>query len=1423
MKKILLSLLAVGFLFLFSSEVQAERYRYEKSSSAQIKATAAGCKAGANFKWLEINNVRTRINTSGDMWWDFEIGQYEIPKGSKKTSMFAAALWIGGLDNQGQLKLAAQRFRQVGIDYFPGPLTVGGDNPASVTREVCEEYDKIFSISRAEVDEFLAYFQNPSAYPTYQIPESIRDYPAHGNEDKFQPRYLAPFKDVNGDGAYDPNDGDYPYYDLTNELCHTNIPTMEGNGILVDQVLKGDGTLWWVFNDKGDLHSESGGEPIGLEIRAQAFAFSTNDEINDMTFYSYEIINRSTYTLNNTYFSQWVDSEIGFAFDDYVGCDVIRGLGYCYNGRPVDGNNQVWTYGNNPPAIGVDFFQGPYLDPDGYDNPSFNPYSYDEGATFFGSCAIVEYDSTLQMVALNQSPSDSVLTLVNACAIDGVNFGNGIIDDERFGMRRFVYHNNEAGVQGDPHYAKDYYNYLTGHWKDGVRMEYGGTAYPGQGGTYGPVCDFMFPGNTDICDWGTGGLQPNGPKDWTEESSGNPPGDRRFMQSAGPFTLRPGAVNYITVGIPWARATDGGPMASVRKLQVVDDKCQQLFDNCFKVITGPNAPDLTLRELDKAIIIYISNRRTPDDGNNFNEKYVEYDPRIQSPNDSISWDSLYRFEGYQIFQLKDATVTVADIKNVDKARPVFQCDLKNDVSSIINYYYNADLNSNEAYQEVVGENKGIVHSVKITKDAFTNEALVNHKQYYYLALAYAYNNYKPYNPLDPEMLDGQMLPYLAGRKNIRVYTGIPHQNVGLISPKAEYGDGVVITRIAGQGNGGNYLELDESSIEEILSKPMMDSTTNTLGMDTYPIAYNLKYKQGKGPIDVKIIDPLNVKNAEYIVKFDPMQDVRYKFQNKDTLMPVGTWTLTDLSTGTVYHSDTTTIVKNEQLFLDLGLSINIQQSLYFGLYVTNVEVRPEYDTAGNLTGYDYVYTREPQLENNGFLGATMEFEDPAKPYIDFIPDIDGHELFDWIRAGMIKNWDWKAIGNFYDPQGIYEQVLGGKWSPSLLAQSEGYLAPAYAVQSDAMRNQFINTQLSSVDIVLTPDKSKWTRCAVIEMSRAKNQSQGKVEQFELRAHRSLNQNGDTAVVSSDPALNSDFIHPYGMSWFPGYAINVETGERLNIVFGEDSRYPEENGADLLFNPSPLRLDYDYSPVDFPVGGRHYIYIMSPYTGKKAKLGITSPIHPASVFDHPAYDGCAHFVEQITKPAIPVIARQFRAQQLSNAMWVSIPYSTPESGDWLNCDLKIQIRVQKPYERYFSIPMSGAQSENDYWPMYKFTTENVATDYNDVVKAENDLDKIAVVPNPYYGRNQYETDQLDKRVKIVNLPPTCDISIYNTGGNLIRKFSKDDPTISSVTWDLTNYAGIPVAGGVYIIYVKSPQGEKVVKFFGSPNQIDLNAF
>lgn len=1431
MKNILriLPVFLLGYLLITNNTI-ARQVENFKSGNPVVKQTASVCAPGTNFKWLEINNVRARINTGGDMWWDFESAQYEIPKGSKKMSMFSAALWIGGMDENGQLKLAAQRYRQVGIDFWPGPLTT--DDKASVSSEVCAKYDKLFYIKRAEVDNFLAWYEDKPGHPDYIIPESIKNYPAHGDVTKFQSYYLAPFFDRDKNGDYEPENGDYPYYDISNELCGTKMPTAEGNGNLVDQVLKGDETLWWVFNDKGNIHTESKGIPIGLEIRAQAFGFSTNDEINNMTFYSYEIINRSTYRLTQTYFSQWVDTDLGFAGDDFVGCDVMRGLGYCYNGTAVDGSGQSFAYGDKPPAIGVDFFQGPYIDADAKplygDNPSANADStwhlkgFPEQVWTGGNKLVLWDGDTLEKV----TPSGNLYTIVESAAINGINFGNGVENDERFGMRRFVYHNN-AGVPDymkDPDVAIQYYNYLKGIWKDGTKMVYGGNGHEGAGAIVPLIeCDFMFPGTTDIYNWGTKGVTPN-PKNWTEVTAANPPSDRRFMESAGPFILLPGAVNYITVGIPWAQAQTGGPLASVQLLKQVDDKCQQLFDNCFKVISGPNAPDLTIREMDKGLILYISNRKTNDAGNNFQEKYIEYDPRIQgAPADH--WDSLYHFEGYQIYQLKNATVAVANLDNTELARLVYQGDIKNDVSQLVNFYFDQNLGGSVPVEEVQGSNSGIAHSILIKKDFFTGADLINHKQYYYVAIAYAQNNYRKYNQNITEFQNGQKLPFLAGRKNIKTYTGIPHKTIGVVSASSDYGDGLIVTRLAGQGNGGNILELSDETVTEILSKKMADSVTNLPGDPNYPIAYNPVYKKGRGPIDVRVIDPLNVKDGNYTMKFDSMYNIRIQVGEKDTNMMVSKWTLTDNTTGKVYVSDTTTQVQTEQLFLDLGLSIQIGQTLYPGIYATSSKF---VDSTSTVPYDHYEPNYTPVLDKNGFLNAAMVYQDSTRKWLNFMKDIDGEAYYDWIKSGnSLGDWNNQSNTNMttWDPDQVYESVLGGTWTPYIFAIASDlnfgvayFESPANAV---AKTKNFFSDN-GSVDVVFTNDRTKWTRSAVVETASNSNVAEGKAKRHELRKGRSVNQDGDTAVVSTDPAKNSDFISPYGMGWFPGYAINVETGERLNIVFGEDSHLIGENGRDMKFNPTSNIVASDGSLV---LGGRHYIYVMSHTSNKKSYANmLNNPSFSTDVYDNPAYDGCAHFVKIMSANYAPSYQRTYmKAIQYSNCMWTSIPLG-PKAGEapWLDNDVKIKLRIVKPYARYFSTPLNSSQNANNYWPMYTFDTKGVITNTNDVAKAETDLDLINVVPNPYYAYSTYEVNQLDNRVKIVNLPQKCTITIYATNGNIIRQYNKDESK-TSVDWDLKNFAGIPISGGIYIIHVKSDQGEKVIKWFGALRPVDLNAF
>jgi hypothetical protein len=1343
--------------------------RIESSSATSAACTPATAKAD-----LSINNVRALILNGGDMWWDqgLEVARYEIPKGSGKHSYFASALWIGGLDQGGQLRTAAQTYRQTGNDFWPGPLDITN---ASIDGTGCSRWDKIFQITRQEVADYAAYLSSPSDFPGYTIPQSILTFPGNGDVALNEDLTIAPFWDINSDGLYRPEDGDYPKYDIFNTAS-------SGGGC--SNFLFGDQTLFWVFNDKGNIHSESGGQPMGLEIRAQAFAFATNDEINDMTFYQYQIINRSNVTISNTYFGSWNDPDLGVYNDDFIGCDVQNGLGFCYNSDDQDGSGSGNSYGDKPPCSAVDFFKGPKADP-----YIVNGIEIDRPA--------------------NQS-------------ISGSGFGDGIVGNETLGMEYFMIFKNDATTQGNPSQATHFYNYLQSKWKDGTNLSYGGSGYGGS-----VTCRYGFPWTSD---------DSNGNVDWqcTEAA------DWRFIHSAGPFTLKPGAVNFVTTGCVWAQAQSGGAKASVELVRVADKKAQALFDNCFAVLEGPRAPDLTIQELNNQLLLYISNPNVIT-FNNRNERYQELDPLIPA---IAGNDRTYNFEGYLIYQVLNASVTASetDLNDPTKARLVAQCDLKNEHGQLVNFSFNPGLNANEPVLKnptIAGYNKGIRHSFKMTEDKFasgTDKKLVNHKTYYYLAIAYGANNFKTYNQTDPGSFDGQKKPYISGAKNakgqsVAPVAGIPHitspENGGT-TLQSGYGDGPQIKRVEGQGSGYQNLELTDETVAEILANGKVDQ----------PV-----YKSASGPVDVKVIDPLNVPEGEFKLKFvshamipkvalqgtvvDSLTAIRknrlvgsvgleYTYANvplnssvfavqgevndttylvrrvKDILTAVDTaaWVLTNTITNDSVSSDTCINIENEKLIMNWGLSVRITKA-----------ISPSVDMVEN---------------QNGLITSSYELADPTKSWLIGFPDQDGQSAFNWIRSGT-QTYP-TAIpgppafsGNDYlgiDDGQFYEGILDGTWAPYILTSSEwNGMSWSNVFFNPPGRKKELMRNLRSVDIVITKDKSKWTRCPVIEMQDDPALSEGGAVKFDLRKSPSRDQDG-----------KDDGSGTIGMSWFPGYAICVETGERLNMAFGEDSWLVGDNGRDMKWNPSSAFAD-NFSngfSTGIKMGGKHVIYVFG-HSGN-------------TVDDMPIYDQGAFISSKL-------LANQAAQKQkvYKDCMWAGVPI-TLAGTELLATDVTLKIRVARPYNRFYSgnsllngnydplAPQaSSGVAQNANFPLYSFGTGDLATirGNNDVSK--NALDLINVVPNPYFAYSAYESGTLDNIVKITNLPQNCVISIYTVNGTLIRRFQKDDPK-TSLDWDLKNQKNVPIASGLYLIHVNVPDvGEKVVKFFGTLRPIDLDQF
>jgi hypothetical protein len=242
---------------------------------------------------------------------------------------------------------------------------------------------------------------------------------------------------------------------------------------------------------------------------------------------------------------------------------------------------------------------------------------------------------------------------------------------------------------------------------------------------------------------------------------------------------------------------------------------------------------------------------------------------------------------------------------------------------------------------------------------------------------------------------------------------------------------------------------------------------------------------------------------------------------------------------------------------------------------------------------------------------------------------------------------------------------------------------------------------------------------------------------------------------------------------------------------------------MLFNPTSNSLT-TLGEVLF--GGKHFLYVFK---------------HSDEPNGCPAYDNGKWVFDMLKKNNYSPSNLDLKKVH-QDIMWVSIPMAVADQ-EWLSNDVTVKIRVTVPYQKNLWGGTTGNVGSNNGLPSYSFTTKDIATETSNNETAKSALDLITVVPNPYYAYSDYETSQLDNRVKIVNLPDKCVIKIYSINGTLVRTITKDN-TMTSVDWDLKNQASIPIASGTYIIHIDAPGiGEKIIKFFGAMRPVDLNAF
>lgn len=279
-----------------------------------------------NYDFLEINNMKIPLFARGNLFRPGKIESHvaEMPTGTNINTLFQQNLWIAGIDQNNELRLAAHTNENTGlsaIDYAIGPVS------SANYQEDFSKYNHVWKVSKAEIASHIANYNSSD----YSIHEDILNWPAHGDIEYGEAYHLAPFVDVNANGIYEPELGDYPE-------------------------IRGDQALFAMFNDARYQHNASSGQKLYAEIHVMLYGYDSPgvDYLDNSFFVHYEIYNRSeNLTFNDIYVSQFLNFELGYFNDDFIGTHVTKNIAYVYNGDSFDNHTSTHLgYGDKPPVFG---------------------------------------------------------------------------------------------------------------------------------------------------------------------------------------------------------------------------------------------------------------------------------------------------------------------------------------------------------------------------------------------------------------------------------------------------------------------------------------------------------------------------------------------------------------------------------------------------------------------------------------------------------------------------------------------------------------------------------------------------------------------------------------------------------------------------------------------------------------------------------------------------------------------------------------------------------------------------------------------------------------------------------------------------------------------------------------------------------------
>jgi len=266
-----------------------------------------------NYRQVKTQTVQANIYPGSTLFFDGVFPGLTSIKDDNVATLFSMSPWIGGLNADKQLHIAAN-------DYLPPELS---DYRSGMFNTLSTDFTRVWATNRDEIRRLREDFLMDQSVDSL-IPFDLLTWPAKGNP-HFQYNsdfsqiqtdpalFPAPFTDLNGDGVYNVYDGDFP-------------------------IIKGDQMTWLVFTDSAK-HARSSGNPLLIDLFVSVYAYDCgqNSVIDGSLFLDVEVVNRSPMLYEDTYMGIFADLDLGCFRDDHIGSLPDVNAVYVYNADISDG------------------------------------------------------------------------------------------------------------------------------------------------------------------------------------------------------------------------------------------------------------------------------------------------------------------------------------------------------------------------------------------------------------------------------------------------------------------------------------------------------------------------------------------------------------------------------------------------------------------------------------------------------------------------------------------------------------------------------------------------------------------------------------------------------------------------------------------------------------------------------------------------------------------------------------------------------------------------------------------------------------------------------------------------------------------------------------------------------------------------------